>query len=124
MGSLCVAIAASAVPHVTIARGRRRSFDLAQSALALELLGQRVGVAGEQTDIGADSDKEVAPLDVSAGLLFIAGEHAGGLADLLKPRHGVFHRGLGLRMLRITEMPKGSSQVGRTNKDAVDAVDV
>src|SRR5579884_1505326 len=88
----------------------------------LELPGQRVGGAREQTDVGADRHEAVAPVDVAADLVFVAAQNAGRLAYGLETRGRLSHRRLHVRMLRMTEMAERGRQVGRSDEHAVDTL--
>src|ERR1700730_5666013 len=94
---------------------------IAHSALAF--LRQRVGSAAHQADIGADRHEGVAPADVAAYFVLVAGEDAGRLADGLEAADRVLHGFLRLRMGRVADMAERCGKVRRADEDAVDALD-
>src|SRR5215471_14302707 len=90
---------------------------------ALVLLRQRVGAAAQQADVGTDSHKGVAPADVAAHLVLVAGEDAGRLADTLETAGAVLQGFLHLRMSRIPDMAQRGGEVRWADEDTVDALD-
>src|SRR5580704_15548256 len=90
---------------------------------ALEFLRERVRAFAEQADVRADRDESVAPGDIAANLVLVAGQNAGGLADFFQPCHRVLHRLLRLGMGGIADMAERRGEVGWSDEHAVDAVD-
>src|SRR5215208_2561116 len=93
------------------------------SAALLELRRERLGAAREEADVGADGDEQRAEREPAPRRLLAVGEDAGGLAGLddarnriVDPRH---HLGMGA----LAGIPKRGVEVGRTDEDAVDALD-
>src|SRR6516165_10898619 len=89
----------------------------------LEFLGEHVGAAAQQADVRADGDERVAPGDIAANFVLVAGQDAGGLADFFKPRHRILHRLLRLGMGGIADMAERRGEVGRSDEYAVDTLD-
>ena len=77
----------------------------------------------QQTKVAAHRHEGRTPVEIAAGIDLDAGQDAGNFSGGAGPCENVPYSVLHVVMVRIAEMAKGCGEVGRTDEQAVDAVD-